>query len=283
MNTRFRRLVFCIAVGAVLASFSLSAARVLVDEIVVRVNNVNICDSDVKERQMQLGGNSRSVEQCIQDELLYQKAKSYSAVMSDDDLEKRLVALRDGYGFGYRSQGEFESFLRKAGLSTKRLREQIKRSGAIAVIENALLPKDALVSREDVEAYCAKYPEQKDEEYLLSFATFAKDDLTTSGQVLPGISLAWTELDGWIKKSDLGANMKFVVDMKVGEVSRPVVRDSACFMYRLEKKAEKRNLSVDERYAEIEQLLLKDRKVEKEVEIKQRLRDEAAVVFPGSK
>lgn len=255
-------------------------ARELVDEMVAQVNKTIICKSDVDERQLHLGGNSRSLEECIQDELLYQKAKTYNAVMSEEDLEKRLVAVREGYGFGYKTHEEFEAFVRKTGgLSVKRLREQLKRTGAVATLENVLIPRDALVLREDVEAYCAQHPLQKDEEYLLSFATLSKDDLALDGSISADFPLVWTELDGWIRKSDLASHMKFVVDMKVGEVSKPALKDSACFVYRLEKKAEKRPLSVDERYAEVEQLLLKGQKAKKEIEVKQRLRDEAAVVI----
>lgn len=257
----------------------LLAARVLVDEIVVRVNDVNICKSDLEERQMQLGGNVRSKEQCIREELFYQKARSYGAIMSDSDAEKRLVSLREGYGFGYSSQGDFELFLRKAGLSTKRLLQQIKRTGSIASIENALAPKNALVSREDVEAYCLKNPLEKGVAYLLSFATVSANCLDSSGKLPDDVRLSWVELDGWMPESDLSAGMKFVAQMRVGDVSAPVVKDSICFLYRLEDKSEKRLLSVDERYAEVEQHLLKASKAQKEIEVRQRLRDEASVVF----
>ena len=279
-----KNLIFGIVLA--LATFlqpSLEASRTLVDKIVARVNDVNICRSDVNERQMQLGGAARSIEQCVQDELMFQKAKSYSAIMSETDLDKRMVALREGYGFGYQSQGDFEAFLCKEGLSIKRLREQVKRSGSVAGIENALVPKNALVHREDVAAYCLKHPEDKDESYLLSFATFSAEDLTSSGDLSDELRPIWTELDGWISKSALGSCMKVVADMKVGEVSKPAVKDSTCFMYRLENKTEKRPLSVDERYAEVEKVLLGVRKAEKEVEVKQRMRDEAAIVFFASK
>jgi len=91
--------------------------------------------------------------------------------------------------------------------------------------------------------------------------------------------LSWVELDGWMPESDLSAGMKFVAQMRVGDVSAPVVKDSICFLYRLEDKSEKRLLSVDERYAEVEQHLLKASKAQKEIEVRQRLRDEASVVF----
>jgi hypothetical protein len=256
----------------------LSAGRKLVDEIVAQVNKVNIHRSDLNEPQVQLKGKTRSVEQCIAEELLYQKAKSYNAIMSEEDLDKRLSALREGYGFGYRSQGEFESFLRKEGLTSKRIKEQIKRTGAVASIENALMPRDALVSRQDIEKYCAQHPKEKEEEYFVSFAVISKDDLNLLGEVPDDIELSWTELDGWMSKSSLGASMKFIADMKIGEVSKPVFRDSDCFFYRLDKKAEKRPFSVEERYAEVENLLVGACKAEKEREIKQRLRDEASVV-----
>jgi hypothetical protein len=198
--------------------------------------------------------------------------------MSEEDLDKRLSALREGYGFGYRSQGEFESFLRKEGLTSKRIKEQIKRTGAVASIENALMPRDALVSRQDIEKYCAQHPKEKEEEYFVSFAVISKDDLNLLGEVPDDIELSWTELDGWMSKSSLGASMKFIADMKIGEVSKPVFRDSDCFFYRLDKKAEKRPFSVEERYVEVENLLVGACKAEKEREIKQRLRDEASVV-----
>ena len=49
------------------------------------------------------------------------------------------------------------------------------------------------------------------------------------------------------------------------------------FVNQLEKKNEKRLLSVDERYADVEKNLLKERKAQKEVEIKERLKVEAAI------
>ena len=252
-------------------------AAVVVDEIVAKVNNANICLSDSQERQMHLGGKSRSIESCVMDSLFMQKATDFGAVMREDELEKRMVALRAGYGFGYKMQAEFEAFLKKSGLSTKRLKDQIRRSGSIAAVQSALLPKDALVTRQDVEAYCVAHPLDKDEEYLLSFSSGSRDLLTSSGQLPDGLVLSWSELDGWMNKADLSENMSFVKNMKVGEVSKPVVRGDAFFVYRLEKKNEKRALSLDERRADVEKNLLKERKAQKEVEIKERLRAEAAI------
>lgn len=242
-------------------------APVMVDEIVAKVNNVNICRSDLHERQMNLGGRSRSIDTCIMDALFMQKAADYGAVMRDDELEKRLVALRSGYGFGYKMQAEFEAFLKKSGLSTKRLKDQIRRSGSVASVQGALLPKDALVTRQDVEAYCAAHPINKDEEYVLSFATGSRN-LLNNGHLPEGLVLSWSELDGVMSKADLSESMSFVKNMKVGDVSQPVVRDDAFFVYKLEKKNQKRPLTVDERYADVEKILLKERKAQKEVEIR---------------
>ena len=252
-------------------------APVVVDEIVAKVNASNICRSDLQERQMHLGGKSRSVDACVMDVLFMQKAADFGAVMRDEELEKRMVALRAGYGFGYKTQAEFESFLKKSGLSTKRLKDQIRRSGSIASVQAALLPKDALVTRQDVEAYCAAHKLDKDEEYLLSFSSGSRDLLTDSGRLPDGLVLSWSELDGWMSRADLSENMSFVKNMKVGEVSKPVLRDDAFFVYKLEQKNEKRLLSVDERYADVEKNLLKERKAQKEVEIKERLKVEAAI------
>ncbi len=269
----FPRLFLLLSCGVSAALF----APVLVDEIVAKVNGANICLSDVQERQMHLGGKTRSLEVCIQDELLMQKARDYGAVMRDDELDKRMVALRGGYGFGYKDHAEFEAFLRKSGLSTKRLRDQICRSGSIAQVQAALAPKDALITRQDVESYCLSHPQEKEEEYLISFASGARDLLNSEGKVPAEFLLAWTEFDGWMKLSDLAPNMAFVKKMAVGSVSDPVIRDELFFVYRLEKKNEKRPLSVDERYAEVEKMLLTERKAQKEVEIKERLRQEAAI------
>ena len=260
-------------------SQSFMNAGVLLDEIVARVNDTNICRSDLLERQMHLGGQSRSLDACIQDELFFQKAHHFGAVMREDELEKRMVALRAGYGFGYHTQAEFESFLKKAGLSFKRLQGQVKRSGSISSVQGALMPKDALVTRKDVESFCVKHPEIKNEEYLLSFATGAKNLLAQDGSVSPAFPLVWTELDGWMKNDDLADNMSFVRSMNVGEVSAPVMRGDSFFVYRLEQKNDKRLLSVDERYAEVEKILLKERKAEKEIEIKGHLKEEAAITI----
>jgi len=273
----------CFFSAALLISVPLCAGRKLVDEIVVQVNKVNIHRSDLNEPQIQLKCKARSIEQCIEEELMYQKAKTYNAIMSEEDLDKHLAAWRESYGFGYRSQGEFDVFLRKEGLSPKRIKEQIKRTGAVSTMENALLPRDALVSRQDVEYYCAQHPKEKEEEYLVSFCVISKDDLNLLGEIPEDIKLSWTELDGWISKPSLSASMKFVADMKIGEVSKPVIRDENCFFYRLDKKAEKRPFSVDERYAEVENLLVDVRKKEKKAEIKARLKDEAAIVVLVSK
>jgi len=263
-------LVFC------LLQIGLSSSAILVDEIVAKVNSTNICLSDLHERQMQLGGKTRTLEQCIEDEIFMQKARDYGAVMSDDELSKRMVALRAGYGFGYKTQAEFEAFLKRSGLSTKRLRDQLCRSGSIISVRGALAPKDALVTRQDVEAYCAAHPLEKDVEYLLSFASGARDLLGADGDLPEGLVLSWNELDGWMRKADLAENMNFVKTMSVGQVSAPVLRDDTFFVYRLEKKNEARLFTVDERYAEVEKILLNERKAQKEVEVKERLKREAA-------
>lgn len=253
-------------------------SRELVDRIIARVNDVNIYESDRREPQLSLGGKSRTLDMCIEDELWRQKAHAYNVEISDVDVQKRIVALREGQGFGYQSQAAYESFLRGVGLSIKRLGDQIKRVGAIAEIKNFLSPKDALVTQEEVAAYCHEHPIYKDEEYLLSFATVEPYMLDENGaynkQAYP---VSWSELDGWIKKGDLAQDMDFVSTMERGEISMPREKAGTLFVYRLENKSPRRELTPDERKAEVEGVLLKVKKIEKEQDLKERLRSQASI------
>jgi len=253
-------------------------SRDLVDEMVAQVNHVVICRSDVYENQFLFGGKSRNLKQCIQDEISFQKAKELNCVPSMEDTEKRFVAFRNGHGFGYKSVEDFEVYLRKMGVSSKKALDQIRRSSAISMIENILMPKNALVTKQDVQEFCLKNPQEKEAAYLISFATISNVFLMDDGTISDKAVLHWAEFDGWINRSDLAKSMLFVVDMKVGEISRPVVKEENVFVYRLEQKTEKRLLSVDERYAEVEALLIEKKKAEKFEVIKKQHEQEACVV-----
>jgi hypothetical protein len=253
-------------------------SRDLVDEIVAQVNRITICRSDLNELQFLFGGRSRGLKECINDEISFQKAQELNCIPSPEDTEKRFVAFRNGHGFGYKSVEDFEVYLRKMGISSKKALAQIRRSSAISMIENILMPKNALVTKQDVKDFCLKNPKEKESAYLISFATVDKSFLLDDGTISNKAVLHWSEFDGLINRSDLAKSMLFIVDMKVGEISKPVIKEGTVFVYRLEQKIEKRLLSVDERYAEVEALILEKKKAEKFEIIKKQQEHEACVV-----
>ncbi|MBM3894142.1 peptidyl-prolyl cis-trans isomerase [Candidatus Dependentiae bacterium] len=255
------------------------SARDLVDCVVARVNDVVICKSDLNEPQLILGGRTRDLERCIMDEILLQKAQQNGVVPSQEDVEKKAIAYRNGHGFGYKSGEEYERFLGRAGLSSKKVVNQIKNSGAAARMEMLLMPKGAVVSRDEIVAFCEKNPEQKEALYLVSFSTGSKDLVDENGHLTKKAATQWSRFDGWLSESELSKSMKFITKMEPGQVSEPVIRGDSFFIYRLEEKQDARLFTIEERYAGIEQRLLEEAKKDKFIDIKKRLRQEACVVY----
>jgi hypothetical protein len=198
---------------------------------------------------------------------------------AQEEVEKKVIAYRQGNGFGYKTNDDYEHFLKTAGLSMKKVAKQIKKSTASVRMESLLMPRSAVVDRSEIEAYCTQNPQEKEAAYLISFATGSKDLVSEDGQLQDRAVLHWSKFDGWLNESDLSKSMKFIVSMKPGEVSSPVVRGDSFFIYRLEDFEKSRPLTVDERLNEVERMLIEDAKKEKFVDIKKRLREEACVVY----
>lgn len=266
------------SLGLLLAGSGL-IARTLVDTTIARVNGDNIYLSDLREPQVNAGGQARTIDQCVDEMLFYQKAKAYNMTMLEEDVNKRISALKKGQGFGYQSNDEYEAVLQDAGLTLKRLSGQIRRLGAMAEMKHVLVPKDFFASPAEIKEYCKNNPLYRDESYQLSFAIVEKDMIDENRVVKPDEveELDFEFLEGLVTDKALADNMQFVASLEEDEIGAAIERNGVWYVYRLDKKHPRHLMSIDERTPAVKQFLVDEKRKNAGNDVIKTLREQASI------
>lgn len=223
---------------------SVECKRVLQDKIVARVNGKNILLSDLKFR-IEKGGASITVDEAIDQELLFQKAVERKLLATEIEVEKNIVAWKEANGLSSLSEAEFEKRLREEGLTVKKYRYQLSKLLAVKNLRNLELSERVVVTNSEIEKYHKDNPEYSEEKYLLQTKITPDDKLDKHD------SIKWIDLD-WISEHELVDQMKFVSGMEVGDISKPVRVDQGYQFVKLVKKEESHKRDIKERWVEIE-------------------------------
>jgi hypothetical protein len=252
-----------------------SHARRVVDEIVARVNGVNILRSDLRIPRITKDGSPFTLDEAINEELFYQIACKRNILPKEADIDRQIVAFKMHHNLVSLSDEAFDKELREGtGISLKEYRLQLGRWFAVDNIKRVEINEKIVVTAQEVEEYYAKNPEYSQERFKLAVATINpnKDEAITDG-------LVWDNL-GWIEKDNLKASFQIVESLKPGEVSEPMRSDDGKTLQRLKllKHEPSALKTLDERYSAIEKILQDERKIVASDSLEKDIRAKAVIV-----
>ncbi len=262
---------YILLICLVLSCQYVRAARVVVDQIVARVNGTNILQSDLKK--MRVSGKEFTLEEAIDAQLYLQEASKRKILPTNVDLEKYIASLKtEGI-----TDGEFERQLDVRGFTLKSYKAELARSMAESNLLHYVVKEKIFVSAQEVEKYHQDNPIWLEDRYLLKTTIVPFEKAATEKEVEKLKKVDWVASD-WINKSEIDDNMAFIFDMKKSERSKPVKTDHGfqlVMLYDFKPRALK---SVSQRYTEIEKKLHSKRVEKFEDEFKKELRSQAYIV-----
>jgi parvulin-like peptidyl-prolyl isomerase len=252
--------------------------RVIRDKIVARVNGRNVLLSGLKNR-IEKSGEDFSVEEAIDNELLFQKAVERKLLATELDVEKNIAAMKEARQIAHLSEEEFEKRLKEDGLTGKKYRQQLARILAIRNLRQLEISERIVVTTHEVENYHKANPEYSEDTYVLHTKIIPPSAAKTEKEAIKKQnSVGWIELDS-VKKSELLSKMSFVSKMKEGEISKPVKVDQGFQFLKLVKKIKSHRKTLKERWVDIERAIQKEKMDKFEKDYVSELKKRAIIVY----
>jgi len=249
----------------------LGAKRYTVDKILVRVNGVNILESDTKKKR--LGSEPYTLEQAIDAELFFQEAVKKKTVPTLVEVDKYIASLKAG-GM---SDDAFAKQLAHEGFTVKGYKDELYRYMAINNVKHQIIRDRTFVTNQEIAAYHEQHPEWNEPEYLFKTAVIPLTTVDNEQEAAAVEGLDWVESD-WVAASDVAEEMHFVFTMKIGEISDPIKTDFGYQRVQLVDRKEKRLQSLEERRASIEQIIKQAKMAKIEDELLADMRKRALIV-----
>ncbi len=262
------------------------AERIIVDQIVARINGSNILQSDLKIPRIINEGNTFSLDEAINDELLYQHAVTMKMLPTTTDVDRQFVAFKVNNGLHELSDEEFEMQLKDSGFTLDTYKQQLGKLMANENVKRAEISEKIIVSSQEVESYYNEHPEYTKEAYHIATTTIAEDDYTTKKATQPDAStqdlfgtdqkLTWED-HGSIETADLNDDYLDVQKLGIGQIMEPLHKENSYELVKLVGKQEVRLKTLAERYNHIERAIQNKRKDKIIKELEQNLRAKATI------
>ena len=256
-----------------------SRIRVLVDSIIARINGRNILKSDLEQPRIEKGA-PYSLDECIDQELLFQKAAQRKILPSNIEVEKYIVSWKEANKLTHLTDEEFEKRLKSDGLTLRKYKEQLSRVLAIRNLRQMEISERIVVTANEVETYNKNNPEYSEDKYLLQTAIvpFSKAENEKKLAKIKEKNLEWIDLD-WVEKSEVSDLMSFVHDMSEGEVSKPVKVSEGYQFIKMVKIDRSHLKSLEENWVSIERRLQKEKMQKFEEKYVEELKEKASIVY----
>lgn len=243
----------------------------VIDKILVLVNGTRILKSDLDKPRISKDGGKYNLDELIEEEVLVQRSMDRHMLPTETDVDRQVVAFKLQNGLGDLSTSDFEEELKKFGFTLKEYKIQISRLIACENIKRMEVTDKIVVTSQEVENYYNHNPEVTPEEYYLKMIPVKQEtqpaQITDQDKTDKSINLdkkinlnrADTVDLNWIKKEDLDPRFEFVLTMKKGQISEVVNVNNKDYVIEVTDKKESRKKTLDEKYSEIEKLLIKKR------------------------
>ncbi len=269
-----KKIILSVAVFLVASTSVCFAKKVLRNQIMARVNGVNILkypDLDA----VHIDARKYSLEEAVIQELYIQEAMKRKLLPSQTDIEKHVAAYKSANNIT--TDEELEENLKKSGFTLKRYKAELSRYIASSNLMQVEIKARVFVTKQEVENYHNNNLEWKEEQYLLETCIVPFADVKNEEELLNKKDLDWIQTD-WLKKSSISEKMSFVFDMEKGN-TKHIKTQYGYQLVKLEDKKESRKKSLEERYVEIERKLRTSKMKKFEQEFSEELKGRASIEY----
>jgi parvulin-like peptidyl-prolyl isomerase len=213
-----------------------------------------------------------------------QEAKRYHMWPSPEDVDKQLRSVAQANKL---TPKDLDDLFYSYGYTQAEGRDAFGQMTAINNLINFRITSNLFVPEKDVVAYYTANPEYEEAAYYIqtSFVPFAaaqaKEQQLKSLQALaskkdPTHILNWNE-PFWVQENELSENRKFITELRIGDISFPVLAAGGYELFRLLDKKEARMLSLEERYKSIVDILRRPKYSELMTSFQKQLLDNASI------
>lgn len=233
-----------------------------------------------------LDGSPASLDDTLQTLALAQEAKRYRMFPLPEEVEKQYEMIAQS---NKKTVKELDEMVSAAGFTPEEARKEFAQINAVSSLINFKITGNLIVPESEVIAYYNENPVIEPAAYYIEhvIVPFLKSiskeqqreqliSLANSGD--PKNILSWEE-PFWINETDLAANKKFISELEVGQVSLPQPAFGGFEMFRMANKKEERTKSLDDRYAEIVNVLRKPKYTELLTKFQKDLLESASIIL----
>ena len=229
-----------------------------------------------------LTGVQQSKGDIIFERLIYLDAQKFKMLMLDEDaIDKYLATVQRENNL---TQDQMREIFIQAGYTPEEGREQFKRLFVVNQMLDFKIRSNLVVPRQQIEAYHKSHPLIEPESYQLQIGLVPyKDDRVKQKAALMQKSskekVEWNE-SFWIQRDDVAEEKSFIFSMKPGQVKIEEGPESFELLRLIEKK-EAREVPLEERYAQIVDILRKPKYEELMNNYKTQLFDSVSILHLG--
>lgn len=228
--------------------------RILINKILARVNGGNILASDLTKPR--LGSKNFTLEEAINQELFLQEGIKRKVVPTTLDVEKYIAGVRSEYenGYGKLSDEQFNKLLTDSGFSLKTYKQELNRALTVSNLLGSAIREKVFVTPAEVEKYYMENPQYTESLYLLKTCIVPFSRARREEDLNTVLDLNWIE-SGWMSKSQINENLRFITELQKGECARPSKTQYGFQLVKLVDIKEPELKSLQDRFIEIEREL----------------------------
>ncbi|MFH0898426.1 MAG: peptidyl-prolyl cis-trans isomerase [bacterium] len=234
------------------------ADRWVINKILVSINGINIIQSTLEQPQIAKDGQKFTLEEAIQEELLFQKAMEKNPLSKEQieqDVQRQIVALKTQSNKGKMSDEEFDKELKESGYTLPMYKKQLARLIAVENIKKLEIDEGVFVSSQEVEAYYNNNPEYQEEAFHLKKAVLTEEKKDSYQKLIKEKKITWDDLD-WVEKRNIDTQFSLLFTMNKGDISTPVkIDDNKYIIFNIVNKKERKLKELTNRYTSIEKHL----------------------------
>jgi hypothetical protein len=189
------------------------------------------------------------------------------------EIQSRINAMKEDNNQLWKTEAEWNTWLKTSGLSSARLNRQLSRGITVPRLKEAMLPSKDTVGDKVIEQYCLANPEYE-ELYDLATAFLDSNDADLT-------KCNWIAINK-VNKNELRDDMLIVGNMTEGDISSPFKNGEQYQVVKVVKHYESRLKEVVERKDTVSQLLFSTEAVKREKKFVEQVSHDAVITYlPG--
>jgi len=223
---------------------------------------VIITQSDVDRPN--LDGELKTLDGVIEEQLMLQDAKKYKIEADENQVNRYIATIQREHGL---TEKDLEAMFLQAGYTYEEGREQIGTMFVVNTLTDFKIRSRLIVPEKDVRAYYEAHPVVEDARVRVKHGFIAFDDAMESEEqekeILKQIEenkevagVQWSQ-PFWVNKAD--TDKEFLFDAEPNSISVPEKVAGGFELYMIFEMKPERLVSLEERYREIAEILIKPR------------------------